>query len=159
MCHFRQLLAMERLLKLLYKSQEPMQKITVRTSISAPIEKVWACWTEPKHITHWTFASDDWCSPRAESDLTVGGKFLTRMEAKDGSAGFDFNGVYTEVVENEKISYTIEGGRQVSIIFTQEGELTSVAESFDPETENPLEMQRAGWQAILDNFKKYVEQL
>jgi uncharacterized protein YndB with AHSA1/START domain len=133
------------------------EPIIVTTTVNSPIEKVWACWTQPEHITQWTFASEDWCSPRAESDLTVGGKFLTRMEAKDGSAGFDFNGVYTEVVENEKISYTIEGGRKVDITFTQEESLTTVTESFDPETENPLEMQRVGWQAILDNFKKYVE--
>ncbi len=134
-----------------------MEQITVKTTITASIEKVWACWTDPKHITQWTFASEDWCSPRAENDLKVGGKFVTRMEAKDGSVGFDFNGVYTEVLENEKISYTIEGGRQVSITFTQEGEHTTVTESFDPETENPTEMQQAGWQAILDNFKRYIE--
>jgi uncharacterized protein YndB with AHSA1/START domain len=133
------------------------EQITVKTTITAPIEKVWACWTEPKHITEWTFASDDWCSPQAENDLSVGGSFLTRMQAKDGSMGFDFNGVYTEVVENEKISYTLEGGRKVDVAFVQKHGLTTVTESFDPETENPLEMQRAGWQAILDNFKKYVE--
>ncbi len=133
------------------------EKITVKITVNAPVGSVWSCWTEPSHITQWVFASDDWHAPYAENDLKIGGKFVTRMEAKDGSAGFDFNGVYTEVVPNEKISYTLEGGRTVVISFEEEGDVTTVTETFDPEDENPLEMQKNGWQSILDNFKKYVE--
>ncbi len=132
-------------------------KITVTTRVESTVTKVWDCWTLPEHITKWTFASDDWEAPYAENDFKVGGKFLTRMSAKDGSAGFDFCGVYSEVVEHEKISYVMEDGRKVNIVFTDEGGATLVTESFDPETENSLEMQREGWQAILENFKKYVE--
>ncbi len=132
-------------------------KITVTTMIQAPIEEVWTAWTEPGHIVHWNFASDDWCAPRAENDLRAGGKFNWRMEAKDGSAGFDFNGEYAFVEPKSRIEYVIEGGRNVSVNFREEKSGCHVIESFDPENENSLEMQRAGWQAILDNFKKYVE--
>lgn len=133
-------------------------KITVETTVNAPVEKVWEYWTEPKHITQWNNASDDWHTPIAENDLTVGGKFLTRMEAKDGSFGFDFGGIYDEVKLNEVISYTLGDGRKVTITFKGQGNETQVIETFDAETTNPIEMQQAGWQAILDNFKKYVEQ-
>jgi uncharacterized protein YndB with AHSA1/START domain len=133
-------------------------KITVKTSVNAPVEKVWEYWTEPKHITQWNNASDDWHTPVAENDLTVGGKFLTRMEAKDGSFGFDFGGIYDEVKLNEVISYTMGDGRKVTITFKSQGNETEVIETFDAETTNPIEMQQAGWQAILDNFKKYAEQ-
>ncbi|MCM3115515.1 SRPBCC family protein [Neobacillus sp. MER 74] len=134
------------------------EKITVQTTVHAPVEKVWEHWTEPKHITQWNNASEDWHTPFAENDLTVGGKFLTRMEAKDGSFGFDFGGVYDEVKLNEVISYTMGDGRKVSVTFKGQGNDTEVIETFDAETTNPIEMQQAGWQAILDNFKKYTEQ-
>ena len=133
-------------------------KITVETTINAPIEKVWEYWTEPEHITKWNNASDDWHTPIAENDLTVGGKFLTRMEAKDGSFGFDFGGIYDEVKLNEVIAYTMGDGRKVTITFNGQGNETQVIETFDAETTNPIEMQQAGWQSILDNFKKYIEQ-
>ncbi|WHY64918.1 SRPBCC family protein [Neobacillus sp. SuZ13] len=134
------------------------EKITVQTTVHAPVEKVWEYWTEPKHITQWNNASEDWHTPVAENDLTVGGKFLTRMEAKDGSFGFDFGGIYDEVKVNEVISYTLGDERKVTIKFNGQGNETQVIETFDAETTNPIEMQQAGWQAILDNFKKYAEQ-
>ncbi len=132
-------------------------RITVENSINAPIEKVWECWTLPKHIIHWNHASDEWHTPAAENDLCVGGKFLYRMESKDGTMGFDFNGIYDFIRINMQITYTIEGGRKVNIIFTTNGETTTVKETFDAETENSVELQQSGWQAILDNFKKYTE--
>ena len=132
--------------------------ITIETIIKAPIEKVWTFWNETNHITNWYFASDDWHSPIAENDLQVGGKFLYRMEAKDGSFGFNFNGVYDTIIINELIEYKIEGGRNVKIVFTSNTDTTIVTESFEPENENSLELQKGGWQAILNNFKKYVEQ-
>ncbi|MEX2592617.1 MAG: SRPBCC domain-containing protein [Anditalea sp.] len=133
--------------------------ITVETNINAPVEKVWKIWTEPKHITKWNSASEDWHTPRAENDLEVGKKFLSRMEAKDGSAGFDFEGVYEDVKTHELIAYTLGDDRKVRIIFTSEGNSTKVTETFDAENTNPIEMQQSGWQAILDNFKQYVESL
>jgi uncharacterized protein YndB with AHSA1/START domain len=132
-------------------------KITVETRINAPVEKVWKHFTEPAHIMEWNNASPDWHTPKAENDLRPGGSFSYRMEAKDGSAGFDFAGTYEEVVPNEFISYTIGDGRKVEVTFTDEGGKTHVIETFDPENENPVEMQRGGWQAILDSFKKHVE--
>jgi len=134
-----------------------MNKITVETKVKAPVEKVWHAFTEPAHITKWNTPSPDWHTPRAENDLRVGGKFNSRMEAKDGSSGFDFTGTYDEVVPNEKISYTMDDGRKVATTFAQEGESTKITTVFDPETQNPEEVQRGGWQAILDNFKKHVE--
>lgn len=131
--------------------------ITIQTLINAPLSKVWECWTSPEHITAWSFASDDWESPFAENDLQVGGKFKTTMAAKDKSAGFDFTGVYTEVEEHALIEYDMEDGRHVKIVFNQTPAGTQVVETFDPEEENSREMQQTGWQAILDNFRKYVE--
>ena len=131
--------------------------ITVETNVKAPVEKVWTFWSAPEHITRWCNASDDWHTPRAENDLRQGGQFLTRMEAKDGSFGFDFGGVYDEVKTHERIRYTMGDGRKVSIRFTSVPEGTRVTETFDPEQTNSLEMQKNGWQAILDNFKKYTE--
>ena len=131
--------------------------ITVENTVNAPVEKVWEFWTSPEHIIKWNNASDDWHTPRATNDLRVGGKFLSRMESKDGSMGFDFNGVYSEVKEHQLIAYTIEGGRKVRISFSAEEDGTKVVESFEAENENSTELQRGGWQAILDNFKKYVE--
>ncbi|MEO6254324.1 MAG: SRPBCC domain-containing protein [Ferruginibacter sp.] len=132
-------------------------KVTVEATVKAAVEKVWEFWSSPEHITQWCNASDDWHTPRAENELWVGGRFLTRMESKDGSMGFDFNGVYNNVKTNELIEYTIEGGRKVKIIFKGSGNETRVTETFDPENENSIELQRGGWQAILDNFKKYTE--
>lgn len=134
-------------------------KITVETTVKSPIEKTWMLWTSPEHITKWNNASDDWHTPRAENDLRVGGKFLLRMEAKDGSFGFDFEGVYDQVKTNELISYTMSDGRKTTITFSTLGNETKVTETFDAENQNSIEMQRAGWQAILDNFKKYVESI
>ena len=131
--------------------------ITVETTVNAPVEKVWKYWNEPGHITKWAHASDDWHTTRAENDLKTGGKFLSRMEAKDGSFGFDFGGEYTNVEEHKTIEYTMGDGRKVKIDFTPQGNATKVVETFDAESTNPIEMQRGGWQAILDNFKKYTE--
>lgn len=131
--------------------------ITVKATIEAPIEKVWEFWAVPEHITKWNQASDDWHTPRAENDLREGGTFVSRMEAKDGSAGFDFGGTYDEVKKHELIAYTMSDGRQVEIRFSEDGNATRVTETFDPEEANSREMQQSGWQAILDNFKKYAE--
>lgn len=131
--------------------------ITVEATINAPVEKVWKLWSTPEHIINWNTASPDWHTPWSENDLRVGGKFASRMEAKDGSFGFEFGGEYSQVEENKLIEYFMSDGRRVEVIFTTEGDTTKVTETFDAETENPVEMQRGGWQAILDNFKKYVE--
>lgn len=134
-------------------------KITVKAVINAPMEKVWKLWTTPKDIMKWNNASDDWHTPRAENDLRSGGKFLYRMEAKDGSFGFDFAGVYDEVKRNELIAYTMGDGRKAKVTFTKNGDAqTEIVETFDAEGTNPVELQRDGWQAILNNFKKYAEE-
>lgn len=132
-------------------------KITIESTVHAPVDKVWKLWTLPEHITKWNAASDDWHSPFAENDLRVGGKFASRMEAKDGSFGFDFGGIYDQVVTNELIEYTLGDGRKVEVHFTANGNETKVVETFEAESTNPVEMQQGGWQAILNNFKKYVE--
>lgn len=131
--------------------------ITVHTTVSAPVANVWEYWTEPTHIMQWNNASDDWHTPRATVDLQKEGTFLSRMEAKDGSAGFDFGGTFTEVIPRKKLDYTIGDGRTVSVAFEAQGDTTLVTETFEAESENSLEMQRQGWQAILENFKKYAE--
>lgn len=131
--------------------------ITIEAIIKAPVEKVWKLWNNPEDIKNWCSASDDWHVPKAENNLKAGGTFTTRMEAKDGSFGFDFGGVYDEIKNNDLIAYTLGDGRKVKIVFTSIGNETKVVETFDPESENPIEMQRDGWQAILNNFKKYVE--
>lgn len=133
------------------------QKITVAATISTDLQKVWDYWTEPEHITNWNFASDDWHCPRAENDLQVGGKYIARMEAKDGSFGFDFEATYDEVIHQKRITYTIADGRQAITNFENIGGKTKVTTIFDAESENSVEMQRGGWQAILNNFKKYAE--
>jgi uncharacterized protein YndB with AHSA1/START domain len=138
---------------------ETKTPIQIETVVNAPVEIVWKAWNEPEHVVNWTHASDDWHTPHAENDLKVGGKFLTRMAAKDGSISFDLIGTYTEVQELKSIGYTMEDGRTVHVIFEKIGDTTKVIEFFDPENENPIEMQRGGWQAILDNFKKYTEAL
>jgi uncharacterized protein YndB with AHSA1/START domain len=132
-------------------------KITIDATISANIPKVWEYWTTPKHITKWNFASDDWHCPKAENDLRVGGKLKSRMESKDGSFGFDFEAFYDEIIDYKKISYTMTDGRQAITNFEIQNGKTKVSTTFDAEKENPVEMQRTGWQAILNNFKKYVE--
>jgi uncharacterized protein YndB with AHSA1/START domain len=133
-------------------------KVTVQAVIQAPVAKVWSYWNEPVHITKWNQASEDWHSPRSENDLRVGGKFVTRMEAKDGSMGFDFGGTYDAVNLHEFISYTMGDGRKVNVTFVDQGKETKVIETFDAENTHPVEFQQAGWQAILDNFKTYTEQ-
>ncbi len=131
--------------------------ITVQAAINAPVEKVWDCWTKPEHITNWNNASDDWHTPHAENDLRVGGNFTTRMEAKDGSFGFDFGGVYSDVRINEYIAYTLDDGRKVNITFSVIAGTTQLVEKFEAENQNTIELQQGGWQAILNNFKKYTE--
>jgi uncharacterized protein YndB with AHSA1/START domain len=133
--------------------------ITVEATIDAPVEKIWNCFTAPEHIIQWCHASDDWHAPRATNDIRTGGKFTTRMEAKDGSMGFDFEGIYTNIQQNKNIEYGIADGRTVKVDFVKDGDKYKVIESFEAETTNPPEMQKAGWQAILDNFKKYVESI
>jgi|ERR1041385_2337905 uncharacterized protein YndB with AHSA1/START domain len=136
---------------------ENKKTITVEAIVDAPVESVWKKWTTPEDITKWNFASDDWQSPRAENDLRTGGKFNFRMEAKDGSFGFDFGGVYDNVIPNQRIEYTIGDGRKVIVSFTPLDGKTKVEETFEAESQNSMEMQKAGWQAILNNFKKYAE--
>lgn len=137
-------------------------EIMVETPINEPIDKVWEMYTNPVHIMRWNHASDDWHSPSATSDLRVNGEFKIRMEARDGSAGFDFNGVYTEVspaedMEHKVLAYTMDDGRRARIEFTAVGNSTHVRVTFDPEQENSAALQKSGWQAILNNFKDYAE--
>jgi uncharacterized protein YndB with AHSA1/START domain len=134
-----------------------MEQITISAKVKAPAEKVWELWTSPKHITKWNAASDDWHTPRAENNLRVGGRFLSRMEAKDGSFGFDFTGIYDEVEPLKRIAYTMEDGRRAIIDFKENEGVIEIITVFDAETQNSIDMQRAGWQAILDNFKRYAE--
>lgn len=136
-------------------TQESM--ITVKTVVNAPVAKVWEVWSKPEHITKWCQASDDWHAPAASNELRDGGKFSTTMAAKDGSASFEFGGVYTAVKKHELIEYKMGDGRKVSIRFIEKDGKTEITESFDPETENSREMQQAGWQAILESFRSYCE--
>ncbi|MBS1562776.1 MAG: SRPBCC family protein [Bacteroidetes bacterium] len=131
--------------------------ITVETTVKAPADKVWKYWNGPEHITKWAAASDDWHTTKSENDLRVGGQFVSRMEAKDGSFGFDFGGVYDAIETNKLIEYTLGDGRKVIIKFSSTGNETHITETFDAEGTHPIEMQRAGWQAIMDNFRKYTE--
>lgn len=133
--------------------------ITIKTTVNMPVEKVWIYWTEPRHIKNWNNASSDWHTPTAENDFRENGTFNYRMEAKDGSAGFDLYGVYEEIKLYENIKYTLGDQRKVEITFVRNGKETEIIESFESENLNSLEMQKAGWQSILDNFKKYAEQL
>jgi uncharacterized protein YndB with AHSA1/START domain len=133
------------------------QMITVSTNVHAPVAKVWRCWTDCSHITHWNFASDDWNCPKAAHDFREGGRFAYTMSADDESFSFDYSGQFTSIIPLEKIALLLDDGRKVEISFEKIGDETQVIESFDPEHENPMDMQRAGWQAILDNFKKHVE--
>jgi uncharacterized protein YndB with AHSA1/START domain len=135
------------------------KEITVYTEVLGELGKVWNAWTSPEHIVHWNFAADSWHAPAAVNDLRVGGKFSYRMEAKDGSMGFDFSGVYSEIIEHELIAYTMDDGRKARVTFEALGESTLVTEVFEPETMNAPELQQAGWQMILDNFKRHAESL
>ena len=131
--------------------------LTVLSTINASVDKVWESWNNPEDITNWCSPSPDWHTPTATNDLREGGRFSSRMEAKDGSMGFDFGGTYTTVKKNESIEYTIDDDRKVKITFTPDGDTTKVTEQFEAESINPIEMQQGGWQAILDSFKKYTE--
>ena len=133
------------------------KSITIRATIKASREVVWKYLTEPAHVVNWNHASDDWHTTSTENDLQIGGKFNYRMEAKDGSFGFDFEGVYEQIIKEQLIRYSLADNRKVSIELSGLGEVTVVTETFDAETENPLEMQQAGWQAILNNLKQYTE--
>ena len=133
------------------------EQITVEAMVTAPVETAWRCWTEPDHITQWNFASDDWCCPRAESDLQVGGRYRARMEAKDGSFGFDFEARFEEVEPPRAITLLMGDGRRARTTFAPADGMTRVTTAFDAEAENSRDMQRDGWQAILDNFKSHVE--
>lgn len=137
-----------------------MEPLIVTTQINSPLEKVWECFTEPEHIIHWNFAHESWHCPKAENDLQMGGEFFYTMAAKDKSTSFIFHGTYTEIIPHQKIVYHIEDGRKVEVFFhvTEEG-LVEIFERFEPETINALELQEQGWQAILNQFKKYVEEL
>jgi uncharacterized protein YndB with AHSA1/START domain len=132
-------------------------KIIVETTINADVKKVWDYYNQPEHITNWNFADPSWTCPSATNELRVGGKYLARMEAKDGSFGFDFQGTYTAINEGEDFTFELEDGREVNASFQQNGSQTHVVITFDAESQNSEEMQRGGWQAILDNFKKYTE--
>ena len=131
--------------------------ISVHVKIHLPVGRVWKFWTTPEDIVKWNNASEDWHTTRAETDLRKGGKFLSRMEAKDGSMGFDFEGIYETVKPNKVIEYSLGDGRKVRIDFTGKVNETEVVESFDAENVNSVELQRNGWQNILENFKKYAE--
>jgi uncharacterized protein YndB with AHSA1/START domain len=133
--------------------------ITVTTTINASVQKVWNAWNQPEHITQWYFASEDWHAPRATNELNINGKFCIRMEAKDGSFGFDLVGVYDEIETNSLIKYHLEDGRNVEVYFSDNEGATTILEKFDPESLNTHELQQQGWQMILNNFKKYVESI
>lgn len=140
------------------ENQTTPQRITVEAKVNAPVEKVWSYWNEPAHVTKWNAASDDWHCPAGENNLVVGGSFSFTMAAKDGSFSFDFGGIYDVVDEHKSIAYTMEDGRRVEVSFTANGNTSHISETFDAETTNPIEMQQGGWQAILNNFKKYTEE-
>lgn len=144
-------------LALVKELSENFVPITIQATIHAPVDKVWAYWSAPEHIMKWNNASDDWHTTSSTNDLRAGGTFSARMEAKDGSFGFDFGGVYDEVVPHELIRYTLGDGRKVNVVFTANGDETTVTETFDAEESNPYELQQFGWQSILNNFKKYTE--
>jgi uncharacterized protein YndB with AHSA1/START domain len=133
------------------------EKITIEAIVNSDIAKTWKYYNQANHIVNWNFASDDWCCPKVETDFKAGGKYLARMEAKDGSFGFDFEAVFDEVREPESVVYTMGDGRRAEIEFKEEDEKTLVKISFDPEQTNSRELQQNGWQSILNNFKKYVE--
>ncbi len=132
-------------------------KIQIQCTVDSQLQKAWDYYTQPEHLTKWNFASDDWHCPYATNEVKEGGKLVARMEAKDGSFGFDFEGLYKEVVIGEKLTYQMADSRVVQVQFKKTGDATVVRIVFDAETENPVDMQRDGWQAILNNFKRYTE--
>jgi uncharacterized protein YndB with AHSA1/START domain len=134
-----------------------MDFITVEAIIEAPIETVWNFWTKPEHVMHWNFASKDWHCPKATSDFNIGGEFHYIMAAKDGSVAFDFCGTFTKIIDQSFIEIFLEDGRELNIQFESEGSSTKIIETFEPEEVNSMELQKQGWQAILDNFKTYAE--
>jgi uncharacterized protein YndB with AHSA1/START domain len=131
--------------------------IKIKATVNAPIEKVWELWNGVEHIVKWGSASEDWHTTYAESDVRVGGEFSSRMEAKDGSMGFDFAGIYDAVEPHKRLAYTLGDGRKVEVAFEADGGTTKIDQAFEAEDQNPVEMQKAGWQAILDSFKRYAE--
>ena len=133
------------------------QKITVTAVLSTDLKTAWDAYTAPEHIVQWNFASDDWHCPRATNDIRVGGTLNSRMEAKDGSMGFDFEAVYSDVIVHEVLGFDFSDGRHIETRFVAENGATRVTTCFDAETQNPLEMQQQGWQAILDNYKRHAE--
>lgn len=133
------------------------QVIMVEATVAAPLERVWEAWTNPNDIVHWNNASEDWHTPKAENDLREGGKFNYRMEARDGSFGFDFGGIYDHIMDKKRIEYTIGDGRKVQVQFAPVENGTHIVETFQAENTHSLEMQQGGWQAILNNFKNYTE--
>lgn len=137
----------------------PQPTITISATVVASLETAWEVWTQPEHITKWNFASDDWCCPSATNDMRVGGTYKARMEAKDGSFGFDFEAVYDDIVPQKSMTYTMPDGRRIKTDFAANGTGTTITTVFDAESNNPVEMQQAGWQAILNNFKRYAETL
>ncbi|QQS30998.1 MAG: SRPBCC family protein [Sphingobacteriales bacterium] len=138
---------------------EPVKKTVIKVTafVKAPIEKVWLIWTSPEHILHWNAASEDWHTTVAENNLEIGGKYNYRMEAKDGSHGFDFSGTYTNVKLHQVIEYVLDDGREVSVIFESADGGINITETFEAENTFPVELQQAGWQAILNKFKSYTE--
>lgn len=132
-------------------------KISIETTVNAPIQRVWEAWMTPEDVKRWNFASDDWCCPKASIDRKVGGKFNNRMEAKDGSTGFDFEGTFTLINEPYSLEYALEDNRKVNVAFSETDSGVLVVETFDAEDESPAELQKQGWQSILNNFKKHVE--
>lgn len=132
-------------------------KVKVETVVNAPVDKVWMMWNDPRHVMHWNQASDDWFTPWAENELSIGGRFVYRMEARDGSAGFDFSGEYTTIEPQRIIEYKLDDDRMVQISFLKRGSKTVISEIFETEQTNPVSLQRKGWQAILDNFRNYTE--
>lgn len=133
-----------------------IKKITVTAAIDADTAKVWEYYTNPKHITGWNFADPSWHCPSAENDMQISGTYKARMEARDGSFGFDFEAIYSEIIPGKEFTYSF-GGRTVNVKLESAANQTVISVTFDPENENPLEMQQAGWQSILNNFKTYTE--
>jgi len=134
-----------------------MQEILIETFVRVPREKVWELWTEPDHITQWNFAIDSWHCPKAENNLEIGGEFHYDMAARDGSYAFDFWGTYTDIEPGFALACTLGDGRKMNVTFEESGEGTRIVESFEPEDQNSIDMQREGWQAILENFREYAE--
>jgi len=134
-----------------------MSKISVSATINADVKKVWDYYTKPEHVTKWNYADPSWQCPSASNDMRVGGKYSARMETKDGSFGFEFEAIYNEIAEGKSFTYTMPDSREVNVSFDGDGDNTAINVTFDAENQNPVEMQKNGWQAILDNFKKYTE--